>query len=342
MSKQVCWDAMRAARGGGVVARNMLPHDIRDVTRPVSRPVASEQVYELVIVENNAAGGVFDPAINTAVSTTILWQSSDGYVTATTGTSHALSYTVPANGPRRWVIRCTAGLRAITRINSSIDGIVSDYPVALRRCNNLTSIIMFTNSGAKAMLKDIARYFPCLTAIVCGGSGVVGQLSDLGSLPILICDINFTPGLTGSLAGLGSATQKMILYSCPNLTPSSIAGYQDITEMQFQNNGWNQAGVDTVLLSISDAIHANTNHFTYAKPSIQIGGSGGTANAAPGGTASAATTSPLTTPGSGNSDNDWQWDAVAGKHKALTGMAAIYVMRNNTGHVWTVTATGIA
>ena len=56
----------------------------------------------------------------------------------------------------------------------------------------------------------------------------------------------------------------------------------------------------------------------------------------------AATTDPLVTPGSGNSDTDWQWDAVAGKHKALTGMAAIWIMRNNTGHAWTVTATGVA
>jgi len=102
--------------------------------------------------------------------------------------------------------------------------------------------------------------------------------------------------------------------------------------------GWLADDVDLVLKSISDAIHLNVNHFTYATPSLQIGGT----NAAPGGTAAAATTSPSVTPGDGNSDSDWLWDAGAGKHKALTGMAAIYVMRNCAGHSWTVTATGVA
>jgi hypothetical protein len=127
-------------------------------------------------------------------------------------------------------------------------------------------------------------------------------------------------------------------FSDPSLTAGSVSTLTLIRDLRLYSIGWNAASVDIVLLSISNAIHANVNHFTYATPSLQIGGT----NAAPGGTPEAATTSPLTTPGSGNSDTDWQWDAGAGKHKALTGMAAIWIMRNNTGHAWTVTATGVA
>jgi hypothetical protein len=127
-------------------------------------------------------------------------------------------------------------------------------------------------------------------------------------------------------------------FSDPSLTAGSVSTLTLIRDLRLYGIGWNAASVDTVLLSISNAIHANVNHFTYATPSLQIGGT----NAAPGGTPAAATTSPLVTPGSGNSDTDWQWDAGAGKHKALTGMAAIWIMRNNTGHAWTVTATGVA
>ena len=149
---------------------------------------------------------------------------------------------------------------------------------------------------------------------------------------------SYDSSLTGDISTLPVGLINAYFYSDPLLTAGSVSTLTLIRDLRLYSIGWNAASVDTVLLSISNAIHANVNHFTYATPSLQIGGT----NAAPGGTPAAATTSPLVTPGSGNSDTDWQWDAGAGKHKALTGMAAIWIMRNNTGHAWTVTATGVA
>ena len=170
---------------------------------------------------------------------------------------------------------------------------------------------------------------------------LTGDLSSLSAMTGLqTLSLYSDPLLTGDLSSLSAMTgmKNLYLYSDPLIGSASVASLVAIQDIRIYDLGWLAADVDIVLLSISDAIHADVNHFTYATPSLQIGGT----NEAPGGTAAAATTSPLVTPGSGNSDSDWEWDAVAGKHKALTGMAAIYIMRNNTGHVWTVTATGVA
>lgn len=253
-----------------------------------SRRRRGSQRGYFTVVENNLAGEVFDPTLTTLVPTTVIWASSDGYTAVTTGTTHSVSYTVPANGPRTWNIYCGIGLSVIRTFDMNTDKVVHiDVSLLLYA----TSMIAYTNASLVMALTD---------------------------LPV---------GLTTAY-----------FYSDPLLTAGSVSALTLIRDLRLYSIGWNATSVDIVLLSISNAIHANVNHFTYATPSLQIGGT----NAAPGGTPAAATTSPLVTPGSGNSDTDWQWDAGAGKHKALTGMAAIWIMRNNTGHAWTVTATGVA
>ena len=275
-----------------------------------SRRRRESQWDYFTVIENNLAGEVFDPTITTVLPTTIAWISSDGYALVTIGTTHNVSYTVPADGPRTWNIFCSSGLNNIQSFDMNTDKVVHiDVSLLLYA----TSMIAHTNASLVMALTD---------------------------LPVGLTYASFYSDslLTGDISTLPAGLTVAYFFSDPLLTAGSVSTLTLIRDLRLYSIGWNAASVDIVLLSISNAIHANVNHFTYATPSLQIGGT----NAAPGGTPEAATTSPLTTPGSGNSDTDWQWDAGAGKHKALTGMAAIWVMRNNTGHAWTVTATGVA
>ena len=341
-----------------------------------SRRRRGSQRGYFTVVENNLAGEVFDPTLTTLVPTTVIWASSDGYTAVTTGTTHNVSYTVPADGPRTWNIFCSSGLDYIRTFDMNTDEVVH-IDVSLLRA--ATSMIAHANVALVMALTDLPigltiasfSYDLLLTGDIASLpvgltyanfsydlllTGDIASLpvgltiasfsydplltGDIASLPVGLIDAYFSydPLLTGDIASLPVGLTYAYFYSDPLLTAGSVSSLTVIRDLRLDNIGWNAASVDTVLLSISNAIHANVNHFTYATPSLQIGGT----NAAPGGTLAAATTSPLVTPGSGNSDTDWQWDAGAGKHKALTGMAAIWIMRNNTGHAWTVTATGVA
>ena len=328
------------------------------------------------VIENNLAGEVFDPTITTVLPTTIAWISSDGYALVTIGTTHNVSYTVPADGPRTWNIFCSSGLNNIKTFDMNTDKVVHiDVSLLLYA----TSMTAHTNASLVMALTDLpvgltyASFYsdPLLTgdistlpvgltyanfsfdSLLTGDistlpvglatasfSSVSSLTGDISTLPVGLTYANFysDPLLTGDIATLPVGLTYANFYSDPLLTAGSVSSLTVIRDLRLYGIGWNAASVDIVLLSISNAIHANVNHFTYATPSLQIGGT----NEAPGGTPAAATTNPLITPGSGNSDTDWQWDAGAGKHKALTGMAAIWIMRNNTGHAWTVTATGVA
>ena len=319
-----------------------------------SRRRRESQWDYFTVIENNLAGEVFDPTITTVLPTTIAWISSDGYALVTIGTTHDVSYTVPADGPRTWNIFCSSGLNNIKSFDMNTDKVVHiDVSLLLYA----TSMTAYSNASLVMALTDLpvgltAAYFSSVSLLTGDIStlpvgltyasfySVSSLTGDISTLPVGLMTANFTSvsSLTGDISTLPVGLIDASFFSDPLLTAGSVSTLTLIRNLRLYSIGWNAASVDVVLLSISNAIHANVNHFTYATPSLEIGGT----NAAPGGTPAAATTSPLVTPGSGNSDTDWQWDAGAGKHKALTGMAAIWIMRNNTGHVWTVTATGVA
>jgi len=364
----------------------------------LSRRRRGSQRNYFTVIENNSAGEVFDPTITTSIPTSILWVSSDGYGAVTRGTTHDVSYTVPADGPRTWNIYCPAGLSYIRTFDMREDKIVRIDVSLLRSAWQMTA---FTNSGLIMSLRDLPlgltyAHFssdPLITGdlsdlplgltvasfssdpLITGDLSdlplgltdayfysdllITGDLSDLPlgltvasfySDPLITGDLSDLPlGLTyahfysdllitGDLSDLPLGLTYAHFSSDPLITAGNVSHLVSIREFRIYSMGWSSASVDIVLLSISNAIHVNVNHFTYATPSLEIGGT----NAVPGGNASAATTDPMISPGSGNSDTDWQWDAGAGKHKALTGMAAIWIMRNNAGHAWTVTATGVA
>ena len=110
-----------------------------------------------------------------------------------------------------------------------------------------------------------------------------------------------------TFAGVGTGMQDFRIYSC-----SLPAG-----------------DVGNIITSIWNARAG----FTYATPSLQIGGN----NAAPGGNVVAP-------PGDGASDSDWYWNAGTGKYEPLTAGAMIWDLAKDVNsedfNKWAITYTG--
>lgn len=282
----------------------------------------------------DGSSSLFDPTFTTSANTTITYKMDDGFqYTTPSGTSHALSwngfagYTFRTPGPHKCTVSCQGGLGMITAIDCHLDTIskVKNFD----KMASLATCVIDTNT-VYLQLSLIPRSVTYIKSYDCqpGFSGVISQ-----------CPTRLTywnnancSSITGSIGDLPVTLETGYFQACTGITPASISHLTAIRDIRIYSMGWSSANADTVLLSISDAIHADVNHFTYVTPSLQIGGT----NGAPSG----SYVDPLVTPGSGNSDSNWLWDAGAGKHKALTGLAAIWVMCHNTGHVWTVTCTG--
>ena len=268
------------------------------------------------------------------------------------------------------------GLAAITAIDCNTDRVTA---INMRGLTGCKEFLAYTNAGLVMRVSDFPAGLtyasfggdPLLTgdlsdlptglttAFFYGDPLLTGDLSDLlaglayahfGNDPLLTGDLSDLPAelitaafysdplLTGDLADLPAGLTYAAFYSDPLLEAASIAHLTKIQLIQIYSMGWLTADVDVVLLSIANAIVADAAHFTYATPALQIGGT----NEAPSGTIGAATTSPLVTPGAGNSDADWLWVEGVSEHCPVSGCAAVYYMRNNPGHAWTVTITGEA
>lgn len=286
--------------------------------------LADPDADKLIIYHDPTGAATFDPSLTTSVSTTVIWQTEAG-TTVTTGTSHALSYT-PTAGPKVCKITVLAGLRSVTGIDCNSDLITTVKN--LRKCPITSPCYLYINASLTVDLADI----PLATNIALIGTNVRGSLSSISrsatkiEVPASI--------VTGSLADLPVTVSVSVqLQSCTGITPASIAHLVAIRDLRIYSMGWNATGVDTVLLSASDAVWADANRYTYASPSMRIGGT----NATPGGSSGADTTDPLVTPGSGNSNADWQWDAGKSAHKALTGKAAVYYLTHLATHTWAIT-----
>ena len=70
----------------------------------------------------------FDPSITLSKASSVILQTSDGQNTATTGTSHAFSYTPASGGPYRCTARVAVGL--VTAIDADADALTS-----IKNCN---------------------------------------------------------------------------------------------------------------------------------------------------------------------------------------------------------------
>lgn len=302
---------------------------------------------ELVFLTTCGPAATFDPKI---VGPDGIWYFDDD-TTISAASGAEISKTFAAEGLHRAVYRpASGGLAAITAINCDTDLLTSISP-SLKRCTRLITLSSYNNSSLSIggiVPPNIITFYgnfvpfsvdtaeiPNATAIDCG-STLFGPVSNFSRSAINITCASSR--LTGSLADLPVTIRKFYNYNNTYLSSGSISHAIDSRDIQVHNMGWLTADVDVVLLSVSDAIWANPGHFTYATLVLQIGGT----NEAPSGTIGAATTSPLVTPGAGNSDADWLWVAGVSEHYPVSGCAAVYYMRNNVGHAWAVTITGEA
>lgn len=350
MSKQVCYDAMRFSRGGGVVARDMIPHGVRSPVRTVYRTIDSDITNgELVFLTTCGPATTFDPKITGVAGT---WFFDDG-TTLAAASGAEISKTFAAEGLHRAVYRPVGGLAAITAIAAPSDLIVSisgaqkTKAISIDIWNNPNivistydlpqSTISLTTAencpirGPLSVLPNLAATVNIQTSVYLSGSlydlrnvttllangcaWLTGELSDISRSAIYI-QLHDDTGISGSLADLpASLTTRCSLYGCTGIAAGSIAHLVAIRDIRIYSMGWLTADVDTVLLSIANAIVADPNHFTYATPALQIGGT----NEAPSGTYQEPT-GPGGTP--------------------TSGLEAVWIMTHNTGHTWTVAATG--
>ena len=147
------------------------------------------------VIENNLSGEVFDPTLTTRFPSTVAWISSDGYAVVTTGTTHNISYTVPADGPRTWNIFCSSGLNNIQSFDMNTDKVVHiDVSLLLYA----TSMIAHTNASLVMALTD---------------------------LPVGLTFVDFSsdPLLTGDISTLPVGLINAYFFSDPLLTAGSVS-----------------------------------------------------------------------------------------------------------------------
>lgn len=318
-------------------------------------PRLYHDLYELEFWYTGNGSATFDPSITTSQSTSIVWRTSDGQNTTTSGTTHNFSYTPASGGPYRCVATVIGGLRLVTVIDCNTDAVTGFKNIS--KLKSLASFVVYTNTSLVFNINDLSGStltninFQGTTPGITGSieslpstlvsitldnvSNVTGSINNLKSAILTTLMLRTDTGITGSVGGLSSSIQSCQLNSSTSIAAASIVNLVVIRDLRVGDIGWNATSVDTVLLSASDAVWADANHYTYSSPSLQIGGT----NAAPGGSSGADTTDPMTTPGSGNSDTNWEWDAGKSAHKALTGKAAVYYLTHLASHTWAITYT---
>lgn len=285
---------------------------------------------EIVLSFTGNGSATFDPVIITSRDCVVSWTVDGGSRTLTgPGTTHTISY-VPTTGPHTCAVATQYGLDPITSIDCNTDSVVGITNTIY--CKNLARFAVWSNLGLVASFSQIP-YATYISAYNC--RLLSGKFSEL-SRQTTFLDIGETTLPRGLMSDLPSTFQTGYFHYTA-ISACGVAGLIGIRLLWVYQLGWTQQSVDLVLLSISDAIHQDVAHFSYATPSLKIHGT----NAAPSGAAGIESVAPTTTPGIGNSDSNWFWDADKAKHRALSGRAAIWVMRNNVGHVWTVTATDV-
>jgi hypothetical protein len=295
---------------------------------------ALQDAHEIQIYTNSGPlTGTFDPSLTTSKSTDIDWYFDGVFYQRTSGTSHAISHTFDELLTHKCTAKVAGGLGLVTGVDCNTDNIVSLRALLKTKC---ASIAMQGNTSLGWQLSDCPITCSSLVLSMSGVSDVLcrGNLNSLSNIPLTTLYLYSIPGIFGSLSDLPvTLSITCQIYGCTGITAASIAHLVAIRDLRIYSMGWLTADVDLVLKSVSDAIHANVNHFTYATPALNIGGT----NQAP--SHLDGWIDPLITPGTGNSDDHWEWDAVAGKHKAISGGAAIWVANHNV-KPWQVTFNG--
>jgi hypothetical protein len=264
-----------------------------------------------------------DLVLETSESATIVLLTDDRneILPDVVGNRHHFNY-VPAAGQRSGaIVVLDNGLDSIVGITFSGEfGGLTSFP--FEKLENCTIINVQGNANLPIAFVNLPG---TALDIYINGCDIRGLLTDL---PPIAERINLTPcpNVSGAISYLPETIESILMSSGESISPGTYAApLIHLKEMALKFMGWSVEETDAFLLMISDEIHLDPDH--YIENGIQLNIVG---NGPPSG-------NHISPPESGQSNSDWQWDVVTQTHKALTGMAAIYAMEHNTGHIWVVT-----
>jgi hypothetical protein len=219
---------------------------------------------EFIYTGNGSA--TFDPAITTSKSTTIVWQTSDGQIATTTGTTHNFSYTPASGGPYRCTVRVAGGLGLVTAIDCRSDSI--DKLNNLDRMRSCTSFVARDNTSLAVHVASIPRLAQEVNIAYC--TAISGAVRDL---PIVATGINAqVSSLVGNLADTPSGSQTVYYYSCTGITPGSIAHLNAIRDIRIYSMWAAYTAADSVDIVINSMWAARAAYTYSSGLSAQLGG----------------------------------------------------------------------
>ena len=223
------------------------------------------------------------------------------------------------------------GLGLISAIDCNTDAVTN---ITIERVKSPTSLIIYTNStqitinripktvtylhiqasGSTGNFLDLPSGLTYLNSN--STTGLIGNILAIKNTPLQTWYGQFNNNITGVLSDLPATLQTCHLYSCSGIDAASVAQLTAARDLRFYNLSFTEEEVDLIIDSIYQAVVADANHFTYAGPIVlQIGGTGGTINAAPSGIYQEAT-------------------------PPTTGKEKVYFLNHLASHAWAIVYNG--
>ena len=125
-------------------------------------------------------------------------------------------------------------------------------------------------------------------------------------------NLNGNAWLTGATSDIPATATLVEMENCGGFDGDSIDQLTGLVSMDVDNNGFNQAEVDSIIDSMYQAVLLDANHFTASNPKLYIGGVG---NAAPSGV--------------------YQFAAIP-----ATGLEKVYYLCHLVAHHWSISWNG--
>jgi len=289
-------------------------------------PQIHKQTNELELWTTLEAGN-FAPRVDFPAGYSPYWDFNGQIYPATSGAA----ISAPAVGGMQRAVLKGVPLSALTRLDANSTGLVGDItnlrPDRFRAMQYLYLYLTSVSGDISGwVLPSTMRNLYLASTSVSGdisgwvlpstmrilylaSTSVSGDISGwvLPSSMRILYLASTSVRVLATFAGVGTGMQDFRIYSC-----SLPAG-----------------DVGNIITSIWNARAG----FTYATPSLQIGGN----NAAPGGNVVAP-------PGDGASDSDWYWNAGTGKYEPLTAGAMIWDLAKDVNsedfNKWAITYNG--
>jgi hypothetical protein len=293
--------------GDGADGTNPTLWCMNNTNSTVTRRKSSDlTLIDTICTSGDGSSSSFDPVVAGVAGT---WKMDDGsQVGAAAGGDISWNgfagYTFKTPGTHKVVFKPSIdGAAAITAMNIGSDSVLK---IKNKQKTRATSI----NVSANYLLETTDLFTIPYTTTTMNYDQLITTPHYIKDVPRTVSTLTIGYGYKfyGSVSDIPDIITSFTANNMSGaMTSGSIASKTAIQSMNVQANAWAYTSVDTVLLSASDATWTNLNHYSYSSagngPTLQIAGT----NAAPGGTAGASTTNPMTTPGSGNSDTDWSW-----------------------------------